>query len=135
MSAQPEEVELAIEKYTVTNEPYYLPVRNEVEIFEAAYRARLPVMMKGPTGCGKTRFIEYMAWRLGRPLVPVRHSPLPGGFSMSAAPSDSARRSTIRRSSATWASSAARRPGVLGAPWAGPADGCSPASVPVSGDG
>ncbi|MFZ5556015.1 MAG: CbbQ/NirQ/NorQ/GpvN family protein [Pseudomonadota bacterium] len=51
--------------------PYYEPQKNEVAIFEAAYRKRLPVMLKGPTGCGKTRFLEHMAWRLGRPLVTV----------------------------------------------------------------
>ena len=45
-------------------EPYYLPLADEVEIFEAAFGARLPVLLKGPTGCGKTRFIEHMAWRL-----------------------------------------------------------------------
>src|SRR6266852_1581323 len=41
--------------------PYYLPIGDEVEIFEAAYECRLPVLLKGPTGCGKTRFVEYMA--------------------------------------------------------------------------
>ncbi len=51
--------------------PYYEAQKNEVEIFEAAYKKRLPVMLKGPTGCGKTRFLEYMAWRLQRPLVTV----------------------------------------------------------------
>ncbi|MDR3392808.1 MAG: CbbQ/NirQ/NorQ/GpvN family protein [Sulfuriferula sp.] len=51
--------------------PYYEAQNNEIEIFEAAYRKRLPVMLKGPTGCGKTRFLEYMAWRLKRPLVTV----------------------------------------------------------------
>lgn len=52
--------------------PWYLPVGDEVQVFEAAYRARLPVLLKGPTGCGKTRFIEHMAWRLsGMPLVTV----------------------------------------------------------------
>lgn len=50
---------------------FYLPQGNEVEIFEAAYAKRLPVMLKGPTGCGKTRFLEYMAHRLNRPLVSV----------------------------------------------------------------
>jgi nitric oxide reductase NorQ protein len=64
-------MELAIEKYQVESEPYYLPIKHEVEIFEAAYKARLPVMLKGPTGCGKTRFVEYMAWRLKRPLITV----------------------------------------------------------------
>src|SRR5690349_21346465 len=41
--------------------PYYLPIADEVEIFRAAYGCRLPVLLKGPTGCGKTRFVEYMA--------------------------------------------------------------------------
>jgi len=47
-------------------EPWYLPLGDEVELFEAAYAARLPVLLKGPTGCGKTRFVEHMAWRLYR---------------------------------------------------------------------
>jgi len=64
-------MELAVEKYKVANEPYYLPVGSEVELFEAAYAARLPAMLKGPTGCGKTRFVEYMAYKLGRPLITV----------------------------------------------------------------
>jgi nitric oxide reductase NorQ protein len=52
-------------------EPFYLPVGREVAVFEACHARRLPVMLKGPTGCGKTRFVEHMAWRLGRPLVTV----------------------------------------------------------------
>lgn len=60
-----------IEDYKLDKEPYYLPVKNEVELFEAAYEARLPVMLKGPTGCGKTRFVEHMSWRLKRTLVTV----------------------------------------------------------------
>jgi nitric oxide reductase NorQ protein len=64
-------MELAVEKYKVADEPYYLPVRQEVELFEAAYAARLPVMLKGPTGCGKTRFVEYMAYKMNRPLITV----------------------------------------------------------------
>lgn len=51
--------------------PFYQAQHNEVAIFEAAWRKRLPVMLKGPTGCGKTRFLEYMAWKLKRPLVTV----------------------------------------------------------------
>ena len=51
--------------------PYYEPQGNEVAIFEAAYKKRLPVMLKGPTGCGKTRFLEHMAYQLKRPLVTV----------------------------------------------------------------
>jgi nitric oxide reductase NorQ protein len=71
MTAKQESLERAIEKYVITREPYYLEVGKEVELFEAAYKAKLPVMLKGPTGCGKTRFIEYMAYRLGRPLITV----------------------------------------------------------------
>ena len=63
--------ERAIEEYVVTDEPFYLAVGREVELFEAANAARLPVMLKGLTGCGKTRFVEHMAWRLGRPLITV----------------------------------------------------------------
>jgi len=55
----------------VDAEPYYEPVGDEVALFEAAYSARVPVLLKGPTGCGKTRFVELMAWRLERPLVTV----------------------------------------------------------------
>lgn len=51
--------------------PYYLPSNNEIPLFEAAYQARLPVILKGPTGCGKTRFVEYMAHRLKKPLITV----------------------------------------------------------------
>lgn len=50
----------------VTDEPWYLPVADEIAIFEAAARARLPILLKGPTGCGKTRFVEHMAWRRAR---------------------------------------------------------------------
>ncbi len=61
----------AAEQYLIQAEPYYRPVADEVELYESAYAARMPVMLKGPTGCGKTRFIEYMAYRLGRPLITV----------------------------------------------------------------
>jgi nitric oxide reductase NorQ protein len=61
----------ALDEWRITAEPYYAPQRDEVGLFEAAYRARLPVMVKGPTGCGKSRFIEYMAWKLKLPLVTV----------------------------------------------------------------
>ncbi|HKG61054.1 MAG TPA: AAA family ATPase, partial [Pyrinomonadaceae bacterium] len=63
--------ESAIQDYRVATEPYYLPVGREVELFEAAHSAHLPVILKGPTGCGKTRFVEHMAWRLERPLITV----------------------------------------------------------------
>ncbi len=64
--------EYEIEEYTIDSEPYYLPIRDEVEVFTAAYEEKIPVILKGPTGCGKTRFVEYMAWRLGRPITTVR---------------------------------------------------------------
>jgi nitric oxide reductase NorQ protein len=62
---------IAIEEYHIQAQPYYLPAGDEVKIFESAYRLKLPVMLKGPTGCGKTRFLEHMAWKLERPLVTV----------------------------------------------------------------
>jgi len=58
-------------QYKVHSEPYYQPQSNEIELYEAAYRNRLPVMVKGPTGCGKSRFIEHMAWKLDKPLITV----------------------------------------------------------------
>lgn len=59
------------EQYLVKEQPYYRPVGSEVELYEAAYRVRMPVMLKGPTGTGKSRFVEYMAWKLGKPLITV----------------------------------------------------------------
>jgi nitric oxide reductase NorQ protein len=58
-------------RYPRAEAPFYLPVRDEVALFEAAHLDGTAVMLKGPTGCGKTRFVEYMAWLLGRPLVTV----------------------------------------------------------------
>jgi len=60
-----------VEQYIINKEPFYQPTSNEVELYEAAYAERLPVMVKGPTGCGKSRFVEYMAWKLKRPLITV----------------------------------------------------------------
>lgn len=57
--------------YLITEQPYYRAQGHEVALFEAAFAARMPLMLKGPTGCGKTRFIEHMAWRLKRPLITV----------------------------------------------------------------
>jgi nitric oxide reductase NorQ protein len=57
--------------HTIVAEPFYLSSANEIPLFEAAWQARLPVMLKGPTGCGKTRFVQHMAWRLERPLITV----------------------------------------------------------------
>jgi len=62
----------AIEEYVLSEEPFYLPLKDEVELFTSAFHQKIPVLLKGPTGCGKTRFIEYMAYRLDRPLAIVR---------------------------------------------------------------
>jgi nitric oxide reductase NorQ protein len=59
------------EQYKVRRQPFYQAQGKEVVLYEAAYNARLPVMVKGPTGCGKSRFIEYMAWKLDKPLITV----------------------------------------------------------------
>ncbi len=60
-----------LDDYRIREQPYYEPVGTEIALFEAAHQARMPMMLKGPTGCGKTRFIEFMAWRLEKPLVTV----------------------------------------------------------------
>lgn len=60
-----------IDQYRILQEPYYRPLADEIALFTAAYSVRMPIMLKGPTGCGKTRFIEYMAYQLGRPLITV----------------------------------------------------------------
>src|SRR5687768_17804964 len=52
-------------------EPFYVSCGEEVRTFEHCHHNQIPVLLKGPTGCGKTRFVEYMAWRLGRPVVTV----------------------------------------------------------------
>ena len=62
---------LSPEEHYIRQEPYYEAVGDEIAIFEAAYKHGLPVLLKGPTGCGKTRFMEHMAWRLRRPLITV----------------------------------------------------------------
>jgi nitric oxide reductase NorQ protein len=62
---------MSLDSYRIPQEPYYVPSGGEVAVFEAAAAARLPVLLKGPTGCGKTRFVEHMAFRLGRPLITV----------------------------------------------------------------
>ena len=62
---------VAIEDYHIPSEPFYLSSGDEIEVFETAFQLNLPVMLKGPTGCGKTRFLEYMAWKLSRPLVTI----------------------------------------------------------------
>lgn len=59
----------SLAEYRIEKEPYYRPTGNERELYEQAYRHRIPLILKGPTGCGKTRFVEHMAWILNRPLI------------------------------------------------------------------
>ncbi|MFW2456016.1 CbbQ/NirQ/NorQ/GpvN family protein [Methyloversatilis discipulorum] len=66
--------------WRIRGEPWYAPVGGEIAAFEAAHARGLPLMLKGPTGCGKTRFVEHMAWRLGLPLITVAcHEDLSAG--------------------------------------------------------
>ncbi len=60
---------LQIEDFRITEEPFYLPIADEVKLFETAYEQQIPVVLKGPTGCGKTRFIEHMSWLLHRHIA------------------------------------------------------------------
>jgi len=64
-------MECRLEDHRINKEPFFLPQANEIEIGLAASSNRLPLLLKGPTGCGKTRFMQYLAWRLGRPLITV----------------------------------------------------------------
>lgn len=64
---------LQIEDFRVKEEPFYLPIADEVELFVSAYNQKLPVLLKGPTGCGKTRFVEYMAWYLSHHNKPGKN--------------------------------------------------------------
>ena len=60
-----------LDQYKIAKEPFYQPQKDEIEMYTAAYMNRMPVMLKGPTGCGKSRFVEYMAYKLDKPLITV----------------------------------------------------------------
>jgi nitric oxide reductase NorQ protein len=62
----------AIEEYTPEREPFYVGIGDEEQLFRAAFEQKIPVLLKGPTGCGKTRFVEYMAYHLGRPITVIK---------------------------------------------------------------
>ncbi|MCL7489264.1 MAG: CbbQ/NirQ/NorQ/GpvN family protein [Desulfobulbaceae bacterium] len=62
---------MRLEEHRIEQEPFYMPLGPEVKLAEAAYITGLPILLKGPTGCGKTRFMQYMAWKLDRPLITV----------------------------------------------------------------
>ena len=68
----PEYRSWAVEEFRMESEPYYVSVSDEEQLFRAAWEAKIPVLLKGPTGCGKTRFIEYMAYHLTRALTVIR---------------------------------------------------------------
>lgn len=65
------EEEISLDNYLIKDEPFYMSLDGELELFANAYKHKLPVMLKGPTGCGKTRFVEHMAYHLGKPLITV----------------------------------------------------------------
>ena len=71
MPASSEKSHTAIDAYSLDHEPYYAEVGGEVELFTTAAKLRMPVLLKGPTGCGKSRFVQSMAYQLGRPLGTV----------------------------------------------------------------
>ena len=66
-----------IEDYSIESEPFYVPVSDEIQVFESAYNQKVPILLKGPTGTGKTRFVEYMSWYISNnmkksvPLITV----------------------------------------------------------------
>lgn len=64
-------LETDIQEYRIESEPFYLPIQDEVELFKIAYENKLPLMLKGPTGCGKTRFLSYMAYKMKLPLITI----------------------------------------------------------------
>jgi nitric oxide reductase NorQ protein len=63
--------------HRLESEPWYLPIGDELEIFNAAFESKLPVLLKGPTGCGKTRFIEHVTWKLYRDTDSRNHLDTP----------------------------------------------------------
>ena len=64
-------IEQSLAEHRIVDEPFYLSKNNELEIAMVAQKHRLPLLLKGPTGCGKTRFMQYLAWKLQRPLITV----------------------------------------------------------------
>ena len=81
MATKQEYTERNIEEFYVADEPFYVPTSDEIEIFESAYRQRVPILLKGPTGTGKTRFVEHMAWRLTESLSPPKSKSAPSNGS------------------------------------------------------
>ena len=66
MAKKQDYTERNVQDYFISEEPFYIPTSDEIEIFESAYHQRIPILLKGPTGTGKTRFVEHMTWRLSQ---------------------------------------------------------------------
>ena len=69
-----------IEEYYVNEEPFYVPSSDEIQVFESAYAQRIPILLKGPTGTGKTRFVEHMVWKLSNNKQPKSKKKSPGNI-------------------------------------------------------
>jgi nitric oxide reductase NorQ protein len=64
-------IDKSMQDYRIEEEPFYLPIQDEVQLFELAYENKLPLMLKGPTGCGKTRFLSYVAYKMAIPIITI----------------------------------------------------------------
>ena len=68
--------EVNAEEYIVEKEPFFVPISDEITVFESAYNQRIPILLKGPTGTGKTRFVEYMSWKINNSKASTKDVPL-----------------------------------------------------------
>ena len=68
--------EVNAEEYIVEKEPFFVPIADEITVFESAYNQRIPILLKGPTGTGKTRFVEYMSWKINNNKGSAKDVPL-----------------------------------------------------------
>ena len=68
--------EVNAEEYIVEKEPFFVPIADEIAVFESAYNQRIPILLKGPTGTGKTRFVEYMSWKINNNKGSAKDVPL-----------------------------------------------------------
>ena len=68
--------EVNAEEYIVEKEPFFVPIADEISVFESAYNQRIPILLKGPTGTGKTRFVEYMSWKINNNKGSAKDVPL-----------------------------------------------------------
>ena len=68
--------EVNAEEYIVEKAPFFVPIADEIAVFESAYNQRIPILLKGPTGTGKTRFVEYMSWKINNNKGSAKDVPL-----------------------------------------------------------